>query len=184
MAAVSSELPWKGPSAPDDLKSDRKPALSPPESGTLRQTPVLRPGDLRKIGAIGFQKWYDKKMLEARLCLFVAFGCLIFLMVGFEVLLAYNQAANLALKVLIVTLGGMVAYLAFYQYRDAMELGASVGTIANCPQCKYPSFSVVKRESRRVSKDFGARLRHDLNAEGLLVRCRACNHKWRWGGGA
>ena len=175
MGIVSSSLSWKQAHLSGEVMQDNV---------SLSRAPrVLRDEDLRKIGAMGFHRWYDKQMLEARLALVLAFICLIVLMVGFEMLLAQPVAMNIALKLLIVGLGCVVAYLAFFKFRNAILLAESIGKIATCIQCKYPSFSVVKRETDRVSKDFGARLSHDLTNEGLLVRCRRCNHKWRWGVG-
>jgi hypothetical protein len=136
--------------------------------------------DLNQIGKLGFQKWYEKQLRESRLWLVLAFVCLILFTIGFQVFTAREAIVTFLVKTVMIGVGVSVAWLAFKKYSRSILLARSVGEIAICPPCRYPSFSIVRKEIPGVN-NMPTRIAHDLNQDGLLVSCRRCHHKWRWG---
>jgi hypothetical protein len=143
---------------------------------------VMNEQDLGRIGQLGFQKWYEKQLRESRLFLIIAFASLILLTIGFEVFSARERIVTLLIKAVIIACGVTLSWFAYQKYNRSIKLARSVGEIAICPPCGYPSFSIVRREIPGVN-NMPTRIAHDLNRDGLLVSCRRCHHKWRWGYG-
>jgi hypothetical protein len=136
--------------------------------------------NLGQIGKLGFQKWYERQLRDSRLWLVAAFACLVLLMIGFEMFSSRERIVSFLVKALMIVFGASVAWLAFKKYSLSIRLARSVGEIAICPSCGYPSFSVVRKELAGTN-NMPTRLTHDLSQDGLLVSCRRCHHKWRWG---
>lgn len=136
--------------------------------------------DLGRIGQLGFRKWYEKQLVESHIWLVMAFLCLIVLMVGLELL--WNKEASIGFvgKAFVIAFGGVVGWLAFRRYFQVLLLAESLGETALCPNCRHPSFRVVRHELPGAALG-SAHRGHDLNREGLLVNCRHCHHQWRWG---
>jgi hypothetical protein len=141
---------------------------------------LINEQDLGQIGKLGFQKWYEKQLRESHLWLVAAFVCLILLTIGFELFSTRERILTVLLKALMVVGGIAIAWFAFRNYSRSIRLARSVGEIAICPHCGYPSFSIVRKEVPGVN-NMPTRIAHDLNQDGLLVSCRRCHHKWRWG---
>jgi hypothetical protein len=136
--------------------------------------------DLGKVGQVGFQKWYEQQLKDSHIWLVAAFASLILLTIGFELFSARELIVTLLVKAVMIASGVLIAWVAFKKYSRSILLARSVGEIAICPPCGYPSFSVVRREIPGVN-NMPTRITHDLNQDGLLVSCRRCHHKWRWG---
>ncbi len=136
--------------------------------------------DLGRIGQLGFQRWYQRQLRESHLWLVAAFVCLILLTIGFELFSSRERIVTVLVTMVMIVCGVSIAWVAFRKYSRSILLARSMGEIAVCPPCGYPSFSVVRREIPGVN-NMPTRIAHDLNRDGLLVSCRRCHHKWRWG---
>jgi hypothetical protein len=136
--------------------------------------------DLDQVGKLGFQKWYEKQLRESHFWLVAAFTGLILLTIVFELFSAREIIVTVLVKVLILASGSAIGWHAFRKYSRSILLARSVGEVAICPPCHYPSFSIVRREIPQAN-NMPVRIAHDLNQDGLLVSCRRCHHKWRWG---
>ncbi len=136
--------------------------------------------DLDRIGQLGFQRWYERQLRESHVWLVAAFVCLILLTIGFELFSARERIVTVLVTIVMIVSGVSIACLAFKKYSRSIKLARSIGEIVRCPPCGYPSFSVVRREIPGVN-NMPTRIAHDLNRDGLLVSCRRCHHKWRWG---
>jgi hypothetical protein len=136
--------------------------------------------DLGRIGQLGFQKWYERQLRESHVWLVAAFVCLILLTIAFELFSSPERIVTVLVTVVMIVCGVSIAWFAFKKYSRSIGLARSVGEIAVCPPCGYPSFSVVRKEIPGVN-NMPTRIAHDLNRDGLLVSCRRCHHKWRWG---
>jgi hypothetical protein len=141
---------------------------------------VITEQELGRIGQIGFQKWYERQLKDSHLWLIAAFVCLVGLTIGFELFSARERIVTVLVKSLMIFGGATIAWSAFLKYSHSIQLARSVGEIAICSPCGYPSFSIVRREIPGV-KNMPTRITYDLNQDGLLVSCRRCHHKWRWG---
>jgi hypothetical protein len=136
--------------------------------------------DLAKIGQLGFRKWYEGRLVEAHVWLVTAFLCLILLTVGLELLSTREQAFGIVAKAGLIAFGGVVGWLAFKRYSQALLLAETLGELAVCPACAHQNFT-VSRHALPETRGGKVRANHDLNQEGLLVNCRHCKHEWRWG---
>lgn len=136
--------------------------------------------DLGRIGKLGFQKWYERQLRESHIWLVAAFVCLILLTIGFELLSFRERIVTALVTVVMIVSGLSISWLAFKKYSRSIRLARAVGDLVRCPPCGNPSFSVVRREIPGVN-NMPTRIAHDLNRDGLLVSCRRCHLKWRWG---
>lgn len=141
---------------------------------------VISSDDLGRIGQLGFHTWFDKQLRDSNLWLMASFAVLILLMIVFGLLTGGDPVALFQWKALLVVLGLGIAWFAYRRYARAIAMADALSRMRLCPACKYPSFSVVKREMPGLS-GLPTRLVHDLDDDGLLVSCRRCHHKWRWG---
>ncbi len=141
---------------------------------------VITEQELGRIGQMGFQKWYEKQLKDSHLWLIAAFVCLLALTISFELFAARERIVTVLVKSIMIVSGATIAWVAFKKYSRSIDLARSVGDITICSPCGYPSFSIVRREIPGVNS-MPTRITHDLNQDGLLVSCRRCHHKWRWG---
>jgi hypothetical protein len=136
--------------------------------------------DLGLIGRLGFRKWYEKQLIEAHLWLVAAIMCLLLIAVGIELVTNPDIAVSIVAKALLIAFGGVVGWVAVKRYARILFMAEALGETTACPLCARPSFLVVRHELPGLGKRV-EHLSHDLNREGLLVRCKGCENQWRWG---
>ena len=115
------------------------------------------------IGKLGFQRWYERQLLEAHAWLVSCFLCLVAVTACLEAFLGRGPlATRLTLGLAIFAAGG-VGVIALQRYRAIMGLANRLVERATCASCRaYAKFKLIGSD-----------------AVSLTVRCRKCAHEWR-----
>ena len=117
------------------------------------------------IGKLGFQRWYERQLLEAHAWLITCFLCLIAATACLEAFLGRGPLFKLLPLALAVFAAGGIGVIALERYRAIMSLANRLAERATCASCRaYAAFGLVGSD-----------------ATSLTVRCRKCAHEWRIG---
>jgi hypothetical protein len=115
------------------------------------------------IGKLGFQRWYERQLLEAHAWLITCFLCLVAVAACLEAFLGRGPLFKLFTLALAIFAAGGIGVTALERYRAIMVLANRLAGRATCASCRaYAAFKLVGSD-----------------ASSLTVRCRKCAHEWR-----
>ncbi|MFN0161265.1 MAG: hypothetical protein ACKVQQ_08550 [Burkholderiales bacterium] len=131
----------------------------------------------RAIGARGFRKWYEGRLVESHLYLVATFLCLILLIAAIEQGGPYNQfGAALVLLAASAIVGGLGLWC-MRRYFTILETAQFMSERSECPQCQtYGRFEVLYTGPREDPEGDLSQALADLPL--LFVRCRKCAARW------
>lgn len=115
------------------------------------------------IAKLGFQRWYERQLIESHAWLVTCLLCGFALAATVE--LVDLQSGFAALPTLgVAFVAGLLAWHALLRYAQMMRQAQRFATQSHCPQCgRYAAFDVV------------------MPAPRIDVRCRHCRAQWRLG---
>lgn len=128
-----------------------------------------------RIAKLGFKRWYERTLVESHAFLITALLGAILAFTGME-LIGQNDgdAINLALGVVAMLIGGMVAAVSVHRYIRMLMLAINLGEHATCRDCNaYAKFDLL--HSGRL-RSHGT---DELGSLWMRVKCRKCGFEWR-----
>lgn len=131
----------------------------------------------RAIGARGFRKWYEGRLVESHLYLVLAFLCLILLVATIEQGGPYNSFGAALLLLGASAIAGWIGLWCTRRYFTILETAQFMSERSECPHCQaYGRFEILYTGPR---EDAEGRLSPTLADLPLLfVRCRKCETRW------
>ncbi len=132
----------------------------------------LDPDSIKKLGAMGFRRWYERQLIESHLWLTVCFCCMIAFAAGLELLGERRGQGDFLVNALIVVAGAMVGWLAWRKYACTMVKAESVGVQAVCGLCKHYGFRLISDQPTHPGNHFSS------DDKRLRVRCTKCSNQW------
>jgi hypothetical protein len=126
-----------------------------------------------KIGKLGFQRWYERTLVEAHLYLVTCLLGIILALAALEIINASAGLAHAFFKIVVATAGAVLAAYGLQRYLAFMVFAQRMSDKAVCPQCgQYAAFDVISsgpktHESEVHPKDFW-----------LKAKCRQCGKGW------
>ncbi len=129
------------------------------------------------IRKIGFQRWYERQLIEAHLYLISGFLCLIMVIASIEEFNLRMPAWETLVRFIAMTAGSAVCLWAWRRYLVMLNLAEYVSERSVCGKCTT-IYGGLDMSSVGVSH---AQRRGEVG-EGVLpsvgVRCRKCGHEW------
>jgi hypothetical protein len=117
----------------------------------------MEPAD--SIKRLGFNRWYERRLIEAHAWFVTGFICMITIAACMEELSFRGSAARLLVYALLVAASGLVGVYGLVRYQKILIQAERVGEQATCPEC-------------------GTYARFQLFAD-CMARCRKCEREWR-----
>jgi hypothetical protein len=117
----------------------------------------MEPAD--SIGRLGFNRWYERRLIEGHAWLVSGIACMIVIAACMEELSFRGSVARLLAYLCVVLGASVVGVYAMARYQRALAEAERIGQHATCPACgTYARFKLISPSA---------------------VRCRKCNHEWR-----
>lgn len=125
-----------------------------------------------RIKKLGFERWYERTLIEGHLYLVTALLGLTLALAGVE-LVSQHGGARVLLGFVASAIGTVLALFCGHRYLRALVLTQNLSDRATCPRCSaYAAFNVL-RSSRAQAEDT-----QDLASVWLKVKCRKCDNEW------
>lgn len=132
----------------------------------------LDPNSIKKLGAMGFRRWYERQLIESHLWLTMCICCMVAFAAGLELLGERRGQGDFLINALIVVGGAVVGWLAWRKYACTMIKAESVGLQAICGACKHYGFRVIADQPAPAAD------RSAYVDKRLKVRCPKCSNQW------
>ena len=117
----------------------------------------MEPAD--SIKRLGFNRWYERRLIEAHAWFITGFICLVTIAALMEELSFRGSAARLIFYALLIAGAAFVGVYGVVRYQKILIQAESVGEHATCAACgAYARFRLISASH---------------------VRCRKCSHEWR-----
>lgn len=130
------------------------------------------------ITALGFRKWYERRLIEAHLYLVTAFVCLIAVLAAVEIAGLFQSAGQTVWVLSIVAFLGWAGVWNWRRYFETLALAAFLAERSDCPACSaYGRFDVLYSGPRQGAQ--GSPDPHFNQVPVMQVRCRKCAREWR-----
>jgi hypothetical protein len=144
----------------------------------VRPSRVATMSPAKRIGKIGFRRWYERTLIESHAYLVTCFLGMIVVATSLELgqhaLLSWQGLA----RVLLWLAGGATCTVAWIRYRQLMVVAERLSARATCSACKqYAKFEVLAYGPRSFEEAADLAVRPE-NYPWLKVRCNKCGHVW------
>jgi hypothetical protein len=111
------------------------------------------------IRRLGFNRWYERRLIEAHAWFITGFICLVTIAALMEELSVRGSAARLVAYALLIAAATLVGVYGMVRYQKILLQAERVGEQATCTKCDtYGRFSIFAD---------------------CMARCRKCGHEWR-----
>ncbi|HET7671945.1 MAG TPA: hypothetical protein VFK84_16165 [Burkholderiales bacterium] len=117
----------------------------------------MEPAD--SIRRLGFNRWYERQLIEGHAWFVSAFACMIAIAACAEELAFRGSILRGLAYALLILVGGLVGIYGIVRYQQIIVQAERIGEHATCPGC-------------------GTYARFKLQAD-CLARCRKCDREWR-----
>lgn len=118
----------------------------------------------RTIERVGFQKWYERELIQSHLHLVLLLLCAIGLLAGAELYMTQRAWSDQLVALLCALVSAGIGVWALRRYLYLLTHAEHVANQAVCPECKtYARWKLTGEDERN---------------QRLRVRCRQCNHEW------
>jgi formate dehydrogenase maturation protein FdhE len=133
----------------------------------------------KRIGTMGFRKWYERQLIECHLALTTCFLCGITVAACMEAVrlteLGWKPVSLLAAVFAATALG----WYSWRRYITVLERAEVYGNHSTCPACKtYARFEVLASGHVAEGPYLDPQAK-PLPYPWLRVRCRKCGEVWR-----
>lgn len=117
----------------------------------------MEPAD--SIKRLGFNTWYERRLIEAHAWFITGFICLVTIAACMEELSFRGSAARLLVYAVLVAAAALVGVYGIVRYQKILIQAERVGEHATCEACGvYARFQLISASH---------------------VRCRKCGNEWR-----
>lgn len=131
----------------------------------------------RAIGARGFRKWYEARLVESHLYLVLTFLCLILLVAAIEQGGPYNHFGAALVLLAASAIVGWLGLWCMRRYFAILATAQFMSERSACPHCQaYGRFEVLYTGPREDPEGTLGPTLADLPL--LFVRCRKCSARW------
>jgi predicted Zn finger-like uncharacterized protein len=121
----------------------------------------------KTIERVGFQKWYERELIQSHLHLVLLLLCAIGLLAGAELYTTQRSWSDQLVALLCAVVSAGIGVWALRRYLYLLSHAEHVANQAVCPECKtYARWKLTG---------------HDEGTQRLQVRCRQCSHEWEIG---
>jgi hypothetical protein len=111
------------------------------------------------IRRLGFNRWYERRLIEAHAWFITGFACLIVVAACIEAINPRSSPGGLLAYVAVTLAAVATGFYGFRRYQAILGEAERVGEHATCPGCGvYGRFRLISA---------------------LSARCRKCAHEWR-----
>ena len=117
----------------------------------------MEPAD--SIRRLGFNRWYERQLIEGHAWFVSGFACTIVIAACMEELTFRGSAWRLLAYVALVLAAGVVGIYGILRYQKILVQAERIGEHATCPGCNtYARFKMTS---------------------GPMAQCRKCEREWR-----
>jgi hypothetical protein len=117
----------------------------------------MEPAD--SIARLGFNRWYERRLIEAHAWFVSGFICMILVATCMEELSFRGSAARLLAFACLVAVALVICVYGMFRYQRILWEAERVGERATCSACDtYGRFKLISAST---------------------ARCRKCSHEWR-----
>lgn len=129
------------------------------------------------IRRIGFERWYERQLMEAHLYLVTTFLCLILVTALLEGLsLRAGGGVEPFARLFGVLAGGYVGVWALARYGELLRFAENAAGQSVCGQCA--AYGRLELSGRDAQRTMNRGRRREAGSPPLGVRCRKCGHEW------
>ena len=129
------------------------------------------------IRRIGFERWYERQLMEAHVYLVTAFLCLILLTACLEGFSARAPGLEPFLRMIGMLAGVYGGVWAVRRYGAILGVAESAAGQSVCKKCAaYARLEVIG--AGLLAPPAKTRMSTDAPLPHLAVRCRKCGHEW------
>lgn len=126
------------------------------------------------IRRLGFQRWYERQLLESHLYFITGLLSLIAVLACLEGLNFSMPLWESAVRTFAIAGGSVVCLWAMHRYLHMLGFAQFAAARSVCERCEtYGRIEVSARAQRHAAAADGA-----ARPEPVGVRCRTCGHEW------
>ena len=125
------------------------------------------------IRKLGFQRWYERQLLESHFYLVTAFLCLVLVMACLEGFRFHAPGLEPLLRLTVMFAGGAIGVASLNRYFRMLRLALHAANRSVCGKCGTHGILEVTNV-RAGARDGEA----DTICAPTGVRCRKCGHEW------
>ena len=115
---------------------------------------------LESIRRLGFNRWYERQLIEGHAWFVSGFVCMITIAACVEVISLHGSALQFIGNAAAILGAGIVGIYGFVRYQQILVRAERIGEQATCGGCgTYARFTLTS---------------------GSLAQCRKCAHQWRF----
>ena len=131
------------------------------------------------IRKIGFQRWYERQLIESHLYLVTSFLCLVTVLACFEGFSLRMPVWETVMRLAAMLAGAAVCVWTLCRYLAMLDFAVRAAERSRCGKCAaYSALELSVAPARRLAMP-GVEEMGDLPPVG--VRCRKCGHEWMIG---
>ena len=126
------------------------------------------------IRKLGFERWFERQLIESHVYLVTCFLCLILVLAVFEELGSGAAGLERALMFAAIVAGGALGLFSWNRYRTILFPALQLSERSTCEKCgAHARFSVIGSGREDIQETVE-------NHEGvwLKVKCAKCGHQW------
>lgn len=127
-----------------------------------------------RLRQLGFQRWYERVLLESHAWLALCFLGMILAFCGIEVMGNRGDPMRTAFGLAATAVGTYLVVSGMHRYRRLMILAARLNNRATCRRCKsYGAFTLTAAGTPDADAE-----PHEHVPDWFKVRCDKCAHEW------
>jgi hypothetical protein len=131
------------------------------------------------IRRIGFQRWYERQLIESHLYLVTSFLCLVTVLACFEGFSLRMPVWETLMRLVAMLAGAAICVWTLRRYLAMLDFAVRAAERSRCEKCAaYSALELSGAPAYRLAMP-------RADEEGLLppvgVRCRKCGHEWMIG---
>lgn len=126
------------------------------------------------IRKLGFERWFERQLIESHVYLVTLFLCLILVAAVFEQLGSGAGALGRILMYAAMIGGGALGIVSLNRYAAILVRALRLSQRSTCKNCgAYARFSVLDSARGPIGDDADSR-----DGLWLKVKCKTCSHEW------
>jgi len=128
------------------------------------------------IRRIGFQRWYERQLIESHLYLVTSFLCPVTVLPCFEGFSLRMPVWETIMRLVAMLAGAAIRVWTLRRYLAMLDFAVRAAERSRCEKCAaYSALDLSEAPAHRLAMPDGEEV-GDLPPVG--VRCRKCGHEW------
>lgn len=129
----------------------------------------------QSIVKLGFNRWYERQLIESHAFLVTGFLCLIVVLASLEDFNLREPGFKPLLMLVLIIGAGLICYFSCMRYITMLAYAEHIAEKSTCRKCSaYASFTVTGSSSSHPSSPG-----EDAQANAwFAVKCRKCGNAW------